>query len=64
MEYSGFTARSFLFGVTSILLLLSTVNGDVSYSTPEERKVGSVIGNLAKDLGINAKTLSLRMLPA
>uniref|UniRef100_A0AAR2LP10 Cadherin domain-containing protein n=1 Tax=Pygocentrus nattereri TaxID=42514 RepID=A0AAR2LP10_PYGNA len=30
------------------------------YSTPEERKIGSVIGNLAKDLGINAKTLSLR----
>ncbi|XP_037403050.1 protocadherin beta-16-like isoform X22 [Pygocentrus nattereri] len=60
MEYSGFTARCFVYGVTSILLLLSTVSGDVSYSTPEERKIGSVIGNLAKDLGINAKTLSLR----
>ncbi|XP_066506578.1 protocadherin gamma-A11-like [Hoplias malabaricus] len=59
MEYLVFSARCFLFGVTSILLL-STVNGDVRYSVPEERKTGSVIGNLAKDLGINAKTLSVR----
>ncbi|XP_066506580.1 protocadherin gamma-A11-like [Hoplias malabaricus] len=59
MEYLVFSARCFLFGVTSILLL-STVNGDVRYSVPEERKTGSVIGNLAKDLGINAKMLSVR----
>ncbi|XP_066506579.1 protocadherin gamma-A11-like [Hoplias malabaricus] len=59
MEYLVFSARCFLFGVTSILLL-STVNGDVRYSVPEERKTGSVIGNLAKDLGINAKMFSVR----
>ncbi|XP_071025864.1 protocadherin gamma-A12-like [Oncorhynchus clarkii lewisi] len=35
-------------------------NGDLSYSIPEEMKHGSVIGNLAKDLGLDAKRLSGR----
>ncbi len=34
--------------------------GDVSYSFPEEMKRGSVIGNIAKDLGLDAKSLSNR----
>ncbi|XP_049325020.1 protocadherin beta-16-like [Astyanax mexicanus] len=60
MENTGLFARSFLFGVTCFLIMLSKVNGDVSYSVPEEKKIGSVIGNLARDLGINVKTLALR----
>ncbi|GAA6096258.1 uncharacterized protein LOC113650345, partial [Tachysurus ichikawai] len=60
MEYPGCFAWCFLFGITSILLSLPTSKGDISYSSPEERKIGSVIGNLAKDLGLNAKTLALR----
>ncbi|XP_042337126.1 protocadherin gamma-C3-like, partial [Plectropomus leopardus] len=36
------------------------VCGDVSYSIPEEMKRGSVIGNIAKDLGIDLGRLSAR----
>ncbi|XP_070693495.1 protocadherin beta-15-like [Pempheris klunzingeri] len=34
--------------------------GDVSYSVPEEMKRGSVIGNIAKDLGLDLGRLSAR----
>uniref|UniRef100_A0A3Q3KX79 Protocadherin gamma-A11-like n=1 Tax=Mastacembelus armatus TaxID=205130 RepID=A0A3Q3KX79_9TELE len=34
--------------------------GDVSYSIPEEMKRGSVIGNIAKDLGLDLGQLSAR----
>ncbi|XP_067112846.1 protocadherin gamma-A11-like [Osmerus mordax] len=34
--------------------------GDVTYSIPEEMKRGSVIGNIAKDLGLDAKGLLSR----
>ncbi|XP_052010727.1 protocadherin gamma-A4-like [Xyrauchen texanus] len=37
-----------------------TANGDVSYSFPEEMKRGSVIGNIAKDLGLDVNRLSPR----
>ncbi|XP_033489691.2 protocadherin Fat 4-like [Epinephelus lanceolatus] len=36
------------------------VNGDLSYSIPEEMKRESVIGNIAKDLGLDLRTLSSR----
>ncbi|XP_063060292.1 protocadherin gamma-A4-like [Engraulis encrasicolus] len=35
-------------------------NGDISYSVPEEQKKGTVIGNIAKDLGLSAKGLADR----
>ncbi len=37
-----------------------TAYGEVSYSFPEEMKRGSVIGNIAKDLGLDVKSLSSR----
>ncbi|XP_047016929.1 protocadherin beta-15 isoform X44 [Ictalurus punctatus] len=35
-------------------------NGDLSYSLPEEMKRGHVFGNVAKDLGLDAKSLVAR----
>ncbi|XP_029113264.1 protocadherin beta-15-like isoform X19 [Scleropages formosus] len=42
------------------VLLLHFAVGDLSYSIAEEMKRGSVIGDLAKDLGLDVKTLSVR----
>ncbi|KAM8910673.1 protocadherin gamma-C5-like [Spinachia spinachia] len=36
----------------NFFLLWSTINGQTRYSIPEELKMGSVVGNLAKDLGL------------
>uniref|UniRef100_A0A3Q2NXG7 Cadherin domain-containing protein n=1 Tax=Fundulus heteroclitus TaxID=8078 RepID=A0A3Q2NXG7_FUNHE len=40
--------------------LLHVAHGDMSYSFPEEMKRGSVIGNIAKDLGLQTGALSTR----
>ncbi|XP_061900019.1 protocadherin gamma-A11-like [Entelurus aequoreus] len=42
------------------LFLLHSAYGDVSFSFPEEMRRGSVIGNLAKDLGLEASNLYAR----
>ncbi|XP_052430106.1 protocadherin beta-15-like [Carassius gibelio] len=49
-----------MFGLLFFVLMAHTVDGDVSYSFPEEMKQGSVIGNIAKDLGLDVKSLSSR----
>ncbi|XP_016522218.1 protocadherin gamma-A4-like [Poecilia formosa] len=36
------------------------VQGDLSYSFPEEMKLGFIVGNVAKDLGVDLNTLSSR----
>ncbi|CAI5652173.1 unnamed protein product [Oreochromis niloticus] len=46
--------------VALLFFCLYFVSGDISYSFTEEMRHGSVIGNIAKDLGIDANTLSLR----
>ncbi|XP_037635351.1 protocadherin beta-16-like [Sebastes umbrosus] len=46
--------------VALLLFSLHFSNGDVSYSFPEEMKRGSVIGNIAKDLGLETSRLSAR----
>ncbi|XP_051810289.1 protocadherin gamma-A11-like isoform X2 [Acanthochromis polyacanthus] len=43
-----------------LFLAIIPVNGDVSYSVPEEMKRGSVIGNIAKDLELDLRRLSAR----
>ncbi|XP_043113923.1 protocadherin gamma-A11-like [Puntigrus tetrazona] len=47
-------------GLLFFVLMAHTAYGDVSYSFPEEMKRGSVIGNIAKDLGLDVNRLSSR----
>ncbi|KAM9356720.1 protocadherin beta-16-like [Symphorus nematophorus] len=56
----GYSRFALLRGVSFIFLVLHPVYGDVSYSVPEEMKRGSVIGNIAKDLGLDLGRLSAR----
>ncbi|XP_063045469.1 protocadherin gamma-A11-like [Engraulis encrasicolus] len=42
------------------IFIVQSAHGDVSYSIPEELKRGSVIGNVAKDIGLDLKGLSGR----
>ncbi|XP_042275304.1 protocadherin gamma-A11-like isoform X20 [Thunnus maccoyii] len=57
MGYSRFALH---YGLACIFLVVDIVYGDVSYSIPEEMKRGSVIGNIAKDLGLDLGRLSAR----
>ncbi|XP_072288430.1 protocadherin beta-16-like [Eucyclogobius newberryi] len=43
-----------------IIFAFHPISGDVSYSVPEEMKRGSVIGNIAKDIGLDLGRLSAR----
>ncbi|KAG7255124.1 hypothetical protein CRUP_008952 [Coryphaenoides rupestris] len=56
MAVSGMDLRVFLF----VLCGLHCAHGDLSYSVQEEMKRGSVIGNIAKDLGLTLDILSAR----
>ncbi|XP_077103430.1 protocadherin gamma-A11-like isoform X44 [Siphateles boraxobius] len=49
-----------MFGLLFFVLMAHTAYGDVSYSFPEEMKRGSVIGNIAKDHGLDVNRLSSR----
>ncbi|XP_064181978.1 protocadherin gamma-C5-like isoform X8 [Anguilla rostrata] len=43
-------------------LLWNTTNGQIRYTIPEELNQGSIVGNIGKDLGLNAKEISDRKL--
>ncbi|XP_038867629.1 protocadherin gamma-A2-like [Salvelinus namaycush] len=60
MGHKGISVTSLVFCFAFFLLPLHSTYGDVSYSFPEEMKRGSVIGNIAKDLGLEASRLSAR----
>ncbi|XP_044220529.1 protocadherin beta-15-like [Thunnus albacares] len=60
MGDKGFSALGPIFCFGSFFVSLHLVYGDLSYSIPEEMKRDSVIGNIAKDLGLDLRTLSSR----
>ncbi|KAM8732963.1 protocadherin beta-16-like [Acanthopagrus schlegelii] len=60
MGNKGFPKLRPIVFFASIFLTLQIVNGDLSYSIPEEMKRGSIIGNIAKDLGLDLRALLLR----
>ncbi|XP_016426498.1 protocadherin gamma-A12-like [Sinocyclocheilus rhinocerous] len=49
-----------MFCLLFFVLMAHTAYGEVIYSFPEEMKRGSVIGNIAKDLGLDVNRLSSR----
>ncbi|XP_076149201.1 protocadherin beta-15-like [Alosa pseudoharengus] len=49
-----------LLALITFALMATTVHAELSYSFPEEMKRGYVIGNIAKDLGLDVTTLSAR----
>ncbi|XP_042593820.1 protocadherin gamma-A11-like isoform X14 [Cyprinus carpio] len=49
-----------MFGLLFFVMMAHNAYGDLSYSVPEEMKRGSVIGNIAKDLGLDVNRLSPR----
>ncbi|XP_029134893.2 protocadherin gamma-A12-like [Labrus bergylta] len=60
MTDKGFSLLRPIFFFTSFFVTLHLVNGDLSYSIPEEMKRGTVIGNVAKDLDLDLKTFVSR----
>ncbi|XP_034739264.1 protocadherin beta-16-like, partial [Etheostoma cragini] len=60
MGDKGFPSLRLIFFFASFIVTLHLVNGDLSYSIPEKMKRDSLIGNLAKDLGLDLRTLSSR----
>ncbi|XP_066525699.1 protocadherin beta-15-like [Hoplias malabaricus] len=60
MEDKRFSAAALTLGFCLFVVAARSAFGDVSYSFPEEMKRGSVIGNVAKDLGLDVNRLSAR----
>ncbi|XP_063353508.1 protocadherin gamma-A11-like isoform X14 [Pelmatolapia mariae] len=56
----GFSIPGTIFFFASLIITLRTAHGDLSYNIQEEMKRDSVIGNIAKDLGLDLRTLSSR----
>uniref|UniRef100_A0A3P8T4I9 Cadherin domain-containing protein n=1 Tax=Amphiprion percula TaxID=161767 RepID=A0A3P8T4I9_AMPPE len=53
MAHNGYSVPDLLYCLAFFLHLLRIGNGAVSYSIPEEMRPGSVVGNIARDLGLN-----------
>uniref|UniRef100_A0A3Q3VTL3 Cadherin N-terminal domain-containing protein n=1 Tax=Mola mola TaxID=94237 RepID=A0A3Q3VTL3_MOLML len=60
MQREGFSKRDLVTRFVICLLWLQSICAEVSYSVPEEMEIGTVIGNIAKDLGLDITTLSAR----
>ncbi|XP_054872482.1 protocadherin gamma-A11-like isoform X31 [Amphiprion ocellaris] len=60
MGDKGYSALRLILCFVSFIVTLHLVHGDLSYSFPEDMKPQSIIGNIAKDLGLDLRTLSTR----
>ncbi|XP_077387673.1 protocadherin gamma-A12-like isoform X3 [Festucalex cinctus] len=60
MGDKGFSALVPIVCFVSLIVMVPVVYGDLSYSVPEEVKQGSVVGNIAKDLGVDLVTFASR----
>uniref|UniRef100_A0A672YJY3 Cadherin domain-containing protein n=1 Tax=Sphaeramia orbicularis TaxID=375764 RepID=A0A672YJY3_9TELE len=60
MEAKGFSKLGLITRFILFLFAMKTISAEVSYSIPEEMKPGTVIGNIAKDLGLDVNTLATR----
>ncbi|XP_067455354.1 protocadherin gamma-A4-like isoform X24 [Thunnus thynnus] len=60
MGNKGLSVFRPVFCFVSFFVTLRLAHGDLSYSIPEEMKREAVIGNIAKDLGLNRGTFSSR----
>uniref|UniRef100_A0A8C2EP17 Cadherin domain-containing protein n=1 Tax=Cyprinus carpio TaxID=7962 RepID=A0A8C2EP17_CYPCA len=60
MDRRFFPTHRLIVGISLIIVITHAANGDVSYSLPEEMNRGSVIGNIAKDLGLDVNALTSR----
>lgn len=59
MKLKGFFDSQWIF-VSLMMFMAYSTSRDVSFSVPEEMKHGSVLGNIAKDLGLDVNMLSAR----
>uniref|UniRef100_A0A3Q2E391 Cadherin domain-containing protein n=2 Tax=Cyprinodon variegatus TaxID=28743 RepID=A0A3Q2E391_CYPVA len=60
MRDKGFAGLALIMCLALFIEMRHQVRGDLSYSIPEEMKRGSVVGNVAKDLGVDLRTLASR----
>uniref|UniRef100_A0A3Q3L1M4 Cadherin N-terminal domain-containing protein n=1 Tax=Mastacembelus armatus TaxID=205130 RepID=A0A3Q3L1M4_9TELE len=67
MEQSGRKSkrhgRIWVAFVLVLTVLFSKASGQIRYSIPEEVKEGTVVGNVAKDLGLDKTSLVDRRFP-
>ncbi|XP_031159081.1 protocadherin alpha-8-like isoform X12 [Sander lucioperca] len=54
------SARGYFFGCVVAVLLWSVASAQLRYSIPEEVNEGTMVGNIAKDLGLDKSTLNDR----
>ncbi|XP_038157734.1 protocadherin beta-15-like [Cyprinodon tularosa] len=58
MAREGFLQK--IYGVLFVFFLAQRTKGDLTYSVQEELKKGSIIGNIARDLGLESLGISAR----